>query len=65
VIPTLGRLISGDGDAYRYLPDSTQLFQQPENLADLMRRLGFANVHYKLFMFGTVAIHVGEKARNA
>jgi demethylmenaquinone methyltransferase / 2-methoxy-6-polyprenyl-1,4-benzoquinol methylase len=61
VIPTLGRLISGDGDAYRYLPDSTQLFQQPEDLADLMRQLGFVNVHFKLFMFGTVAIHVGQK----
>ena len=61
VIPTLGRLISGESEAYRYLPDSTQLFQQPDNLADLMRKLGFTNVHYKLFMFGTVAIHVGQK----
>jgi demethylmenaquinone methyltransferase / 2-methoxy-6-polyprenyl-1,4-benzoquinol methylase len=61
VIPTLGRLISGESDAYRYLPDSTQLFQQPDNLADLMRQLGFVNVHFKLFMFGTVAIHVGQK----
>jgi demethylmenaquinone methyltransferase / 2-methoxy-6-polyprenyl-1,4-benzoquinol methylase len=64
VIPTLGRLISGDGDAYRYLPDSTQLFQQPEDLADLMRQLGFVNVHFKLFMFGTVAIHVGQKGES-
>ena len=61
VIPTLGRLITGESDAYRYLPDSTQQFRTPHALADAMRQTGFANVQYKLFMFGTIAIHVGEK----
>jgi demethylmenaquinone methyltransferase/2-methoxy-6-polyprenyl-1,4-benzoquinol methylase len=61
VIPTLGRLITGESDAYRYLPDSTQQFRTPQALADAMRQTGFANVQYKLFMFGTIAIHVGEK----
>lgn len=61
VIPTLGRLITGEADAYRYLPDSTQRFQTPEALAALMRALGFVDVGYKLFMFGTIAVHVGQK----
>lgn len=61
VIPTLGRLITGESDAYRYLPDSTQQFRTPQALADAMRQTGFANVQFKLFMFGTIAIHVGEK----
>jgi demethylmenaquinone methyltransferase/2-methoxy-6-polyprenyl-1,4-benzoquinol methylase len=61
VIPTLGRLITGESDAYRYLPDSTQQFRTPQALAEAMRRTGFANVQFKLFMFGTIAIHVGEK----
>jgi demethylmenaquinone methyltransferase/2-methoxy-6-polyprenyl-1,4-benzoquinol methylase len=61
VIPTLGRLISGNGDAYRYLPDSTQQFKDPDTLAAIMGKVGLTGVSYKLFMFGTIAIHVGGK----
>ncbi len=61
VIPTLGRLITGEADAYRYLPDSTQGFQGPDQLAATMRAAGFVDVGYRLFMFGTIAIHVGTK----
>jgi demethylmenaquinone methyltransferase/2-methoxy-6-polyprenyl-1,4-benzoquinol methylase len=62
VIPTLGKIITGESDAYRYLPESTQGFKSPEALADLMREVGFVDVSYKMFMFGTVAVHVGQKA---
>jgi demethylmenaquinone methyltransferase/2-methoxy-6-polyprenyl-1,4-benzoquinol methylase len=61
IIPTMGRLIAGDGDAYRYLPDSTQQFKGPNTLAEIMRQVGFVNIHYRLFMFGTIAIHSGVK----
>ena len=61
VIPMLGKLVAGEGDAYRYLPDSTQQFRDPETLAETMRQAGFIGVGYKLFMFGTIAVHVGRK----
>jgi demethylmenaquinone methyltransferase/2-methoxy-6-polyprenyl-1,4-benzoquinol methylase len=61
VIPALGRLIAGDGDAYRYLPNTTQQFQSPQQMADLMRQVGFTNVGYRLFMFGAIAVHWGQK----
>jgi demethylmenaquinone methyltransferase/2-methoxy-6-polyprenyl-1,4-benzoquinol methylase len=61
VIPTLGKLVTGESDAYRYLPDSTQGFQSPEQLAETMRAAGFVNVRYRLFMFGTIGVHVGQK----
>lgn len=61
IIPTLGKLISGQSDAYRYLPDSTQGFKDPDTVVDIMRHIGYADIHYKLFMFGTIAIHVGQK----
>lgn len=60
-IPTLGRLISGNGDAYEYLPESTQKFKTPDELAALMREAGFRNVQYQTFMFNTMAVHWGEK----
>lgn len=61
IIPLLGRLISGNPDAYRYLPESTQAFKTPDELAELMRAAGFRNVQYKRFMFGTMAVHWAEK----
>ncbi len=61
IIPTLGRLITGEREAYSYLPDSTQQFQSPESLLNIMRDVGFGNIGYSLFMFGTIAIHVGQK----
>lgn len=62
VIPTMGKLISGEGDAYAYLPESTQAFKTPEELAKLMVQTGFQKVSFKTFMFGTMAVHWGEKA---
>jgi demethylmenaquinone methyltransferase/2-methoxy-6-polyprenyl-1,4-benzoquinol methylase len=61
IIPNMGRLVTGDKDAYRYLPDSTQQFQDPNSLVNIMNAAGLANVSYELFMFGTIAIHVGQK----
>ena len=60
-IPTLGRIISGNSDAYQYLPESTQKFKTPYELAALMRKAGFRNVSFKTFMFGTSVVHWGEK----
>jgi len=61
VIPFLGRLLSGSKDAYNYLPDSTEGFLTAEELAARMATVGFKNIDFKRFMFGTIAIHSGEK----
>jgi len=61
IIPTLGKLLSKDASAYSYLPDSTQQFKMPSELKNLMWQAGFEAVSYRLFMFGTIAVHVGTK----
>lgn len=63
VIPVMGRAIGGQAavDAYTYLPESTQAFKTPDELADLIREAGFINVQYKTFMFGTMAVHWADK----
>jgi demethylmenaquinone methyltransferase / 2-methoxy-6-polyprenyl-1,4-benzoquinol methylase len=63
IIPLLGRLVAGKNgaDAYQYLPSSTQAFKSPEELAALMKQSGIRNVQYRTFMFGTMAVHWGEK----
>ena len=62
VIPTLGRVLAGEAEAYRYLPDSTEHFATAEALAARMATVGLAPVGYVRRMFGTIAIHWGSKA---
>ncbi len=61
IIPVLGMLVAGNGEAYRYLPDSTEHFVTAENLAGQLRTAGFADVGFRRLMGGTIAIHWGEK----
>jgi len=41
VIPTLGRIVTGDADAYRYLVESIRQFPKPAAFADMIRAAGF------------------------
>jgi demethylmenaquinone methyltransferase/2-methoxy-6-polyprenyl-1,4-benzoquinol methylase len=59
VIPLLGKVLPG-GSAYTYLPASVRRFPRPEALADLLAANGFAEVRFRRFAGGIVALHVGE-----
>jgi demethylmenaquinone methyltransferase/2-methoxy-6-polyprenyl-1,4-benzoquinol methylase len=59
VVPAIGAIVARDRAAYAYLPDSVDRFVSPQGLADLMRRCGLADVHYRRLGLGTIALHVG------
>ena len=61
MIPLMGRLVSGAGDAYKYLPDSTEEFITAEEMTARMAAVGFKKINFERLMFGTIAIHWGEK----
>jgi len=61
IIPILGGLLTGVREAYNYLPESTEGFVAAEELASRMEKAGFKNVKFQRLMFGTIAIHWGEK----
>lgn len=61
VIPTLGGLLTGSRDAYRYLPETTEGFVTAENMAARMAAVGFKKINFQRYMFGTIAIHWAEK----
>jgi demethylmenaquinone methyltransferase/2-methoxy-6-polyprenyl-1,4-benzoquinol methylase len=61
VVPFLGRIVTGDADAYRYLPSSMREFPPPEELAAIMRSAGLRNVRFRQLTFGAVAVHTGVK----
>jgi demethylmenaquinone methyltransferase/2-methoxy-6-polyprenyl-1,4-benzoquinol methylase len=61
IVPRLGGLISGQADAYAYLPRSADAFLRPGELAAAMEAAGLREVSYQMLMLGTVALHKGVK----
>lgn len=61
LVPVAGGIISGERDAYIYLPQSVNEFLTPDELKATMLRAGFREVAYRRLMLGTVAIHTGLK----
>ncbi len=61
VVPTLGGLLSGDGEAYRYLARSLKTFPTAEEVALIMESAGLRTVRHRRYSMGAVAIHVGTK----
>ena len=61
LVPVAGGLISGEREAYTYLPQSVSEFLTPNELKEIMLHAGIHEVTYKKLMLGTVAIHAGTK----
>lgn len=61
-LPLLGGLVSGQPDAYRYLPESIASFLRPEAIVDLCHDAGLEHVNSRSLMFGTAAMVVGKKS---
>ena len=61
VLPFVGGLISRDGGAYRYLPESMSRWPAPEVLAGKLKDAGFAEVELHPLSFGIAVIHLARK----
>ncbi len=59
VIPALGRMVTGDAEAYRYLVESIRRFPPPEAFADMLRAAGLARVSFRPMTGGVVTLHSG------
>ena len=60
ILPIIGGAVSGDRDAYAYLPESVGKFPKACELAEQMGRAGFPQVSYELLTGGIVALHLGR-----
>jgi demethylmenaquinone methyltransferase/2-methoxy-6-polyprenyl-1,4-benzoquinol methylase len=57
VVPRVGQIVSGDREAYTYLPQSVDRFLAPEELARLMERVGLRRVSCRPLAMGTITVH--------
>ena len=61
IMPRLAGLITGKQKEYEWLKESTELFLKKDELADLFKECGLANVSYKTYLLGSAALHKGQK----
>ncbi len=61
VLPRLGGLISGNGAAYTYLPNSVARFPSPEVLQAQFERAGYVDVSFVRWTGGIVTLHSAQK----
>lgn len=61
ILPFIGRLFSGDREAYIYLPESVAKFPDREKFTELMRYAGFSDVSFKALTGGIASVYTGLK----
>lgn len=61
ILPSIGRVISSDKDAYQYLYDSVQAFPNNEGFLKLLHQSGFKSNQCKPLTFGICSIYTGIK----
>jgi demethylmenaquinone methyltransferase/2-methoxy-6-polyprenyl-1,4-benzoquinol methylase len=57
--------VTGESEAYSYLPSSVKRFPGPEALAAAMAAAGLGELQYLLTAGGIIAIHAGTKGSGA
>jgi len=61
VAPAVGGLISGSGEAYRYLPSSVEQAPSADEIRALMEQAGFRSIAVRRLSLGLATVHVGIK----
>jgi demethylmenaquinone methyltransferase/2-methoxy-6-polyprenyl-1,4-benzoquinol methylase len=59
VIPAVGKVVTGDGQPYRYLVESIRTFPSPEKFKAMITAAGFSRASYRQLSGSIVAIHSG------
>ena len=59
--PIMGRLISHDDSAYKYLPATMKAFPHGPQMKDILERAGFKNAKYNDFILGINTLYEAEK----
>jgi demethylmenaquinone methyltransferase/2-methoxy-6-polyprenyl-1,4-benzoquinol methylase len=57
VLPALGKVVTGDGQPYRYLVESIRTFPDQNRLTSMMTEAGFERVRCRNLAAGIVAVH--------
>jgi demethylmenaquinone methyltransferase/2-methoxy-6-polyprenyl-1,4-benzoquinol methylase len=65
ILPRIGRMISGDKQAYSYLPASVLAFPEGHEFLKILQKTGFKTTHHYSLTLGICAIYTGTKPSNS
>jgi demethylmenaquinone methyltransferase/2-methoxy-6-polyprenyl-1,4-benzoquinol methylase len=65
LLPAVGAAVSGDGNAYRYLPESVLGFPQRQGFVDRMAAAGFAGGRFEPLSGGILCLYHAVRAGRA
>lgn len=61
ILPGIGKIVSKDDSAYKYLPESVQAFPDGSNFLSIFEQAGFKNTKCIPLTFGICSIYIGQK----
>lgn len=61
ILPKIGGFISGDKEAYTYLPESVEEFDEKVDLIKLLKNSGFSKIEKHTLTFGIVQVIIAQK----
>jgi demethylmenaquinone methyltransferase/2-methoxy-6-polyprenyl-1,4-benzoquinol methylase len=61
ILPLIGRIVSKNDEAYKYLPRSVDEFESKVDTVKILRDVGFENIAVYSFTFGIVQCIIAEK----
>lgn len=61
ILPLIGKMVSGEADPYRYLPESVMKFAQRDEFAAMMAKAGFVENSWCDLTFGITSLYLGNK----
>jgi demethylmenaquinone methyltransferase / 2-methoxy-6-polyprenyl-1,4-benzoquinol methylase len=61
ILPTIGGMVSGSKEAYKYLPDSVEEFDEKVNMPSLLRNSGFKRIERHNLTLGIVQVIIAHK----
>lgn len=61
VLPFVGKAVSKDDSAYRYLPESVRVFPDGKQFTDVLGKVGFVDTRSFPLTFGICSVYTGRK----
>ena len=62
ILPFIGRRVSGNGDAYRYLQKTVERFPMPKEFMTMLETVGYQDIKHKALSCGLCRIYQAKKA---
>ena len=62
VLPLIGKRVSGNSNAYRYLQQTVEKFPMPKEFMSMLKSIGYQEVRHKALSLGLCRIYQANKA---